>query len=267
MVPVSRNTLQMSPLCAAAVALSLTGCLGHEDESARTQAPPSTEVGTAISAANAANFAAEALAAATALEFGTSAAVGRILIVEASNVVRTDTVRSFDARPLTKTQTVIDVNMKVNNDIIESVKGGLLVDDLDTICSVRCDHEMTSDLLTTERRIAGVVRATRSLSQVRLQDSQTTSSEDVSLAASFAVSGSFPVLGQISFQVQTPVPLLFQNAKSQPASGVVKASGNGNTSVTATLEGDKVRLQVDTNGDGTTDVEETLSRAAINALM
>jgi hypothetical protein len=76
----------------------------------------------------------------------------------------------------------------------------------------------------------------------------------------------FPVLGDVSFKVETPAPLVLGGTFF--ISGQVRITGAGNTSVLITAAGDgsgSVLLQLDSDGDGVVDLELSITLAELLA--
>jgi hypothetical protein len=81
----------------------------------------------------------------------------------------------------------------------------------------------------------------------------------------FTISGSLGKLGNTSFSVTT-LTAFKQNGSSYPYEGVMKITATDNTSVTLTaIDSTSVKLDIDSDGDGTTNQTNTITWAALTA--
>lgn len=121
--------------------------------------------------------------------------------------------------------------------------------------------------VSVERRINQRANAAYSLTALtRSIEVDTTASANI-LKFSYTASGSFPVLGATRFQVNTP-----QNVSLGlgAVTGAIKVAGAGGSTLLLTFLGDNVvsvRLDLDTNGDGTIDQTQTRTADALVKLV
>jgi hypothetical protein len=124
----------------------------------------------------------------------------------------------------------------------------------------------TANLLAGSRSLGGVVVSTYSVSGLQRQEVLDIAAGQFILDTSYVVSGSFPELGEVSFKVETPVPLV--EGGTFFISGQVRITGAGNASVLITAAGDgsdSLLVQVDANGDGVIDLELNVTLAELLA--
>jgi hypothetical protein len=162
-------------------------------------------------------------------------------------------VSALNETTISFTATTTDLQATVGN-VAERSSGSLTLSlnfgDLDQV-----SFSATSDLFTVERSVGGVLRSSRSLRGLDLQQGISLVDGTVSISADFTASGLFPDLGEASFQVVTVAPLVIPPDEVHPTSGQVKVTGGNGSSITIIVGADSVQLQVDANGDGTVDQE------------
>jgi hypothetical protein len=125
----------------------------------------------------------------------------------------------------------------------------------------------SSTNITTQRLRNGVVRATRTLTALNVSELLNNATGQTTTTAAFVASGSFPQLGQGSFEVQTRQPMVRDGGALRPRTGQIKIIGANNTSVLATVLATGMRLDIDSDGNGTIDATRTLTWAEIDALL
>ncbi len=106
---------------------------------------------------------------------------------------------------------------------------------------------------TVERRVNGVSKTTRTLQNLDVfrkdvQDTKTSTS-----FVSFTATGTFPTLGEASFQVSTITAIIIPAGTFQPTSGEIQITGANGTNVIIRIGADTVLLEIDTNGDAKAD--------------
>jgi hypothetical protein len=124
----------------------------------------------------------------------------------------------------------------------------------------------TSDLIAGSRSVDGVVVSSYSVSDLQRQEALDIAAGQFILDTRYVASGTFPVLGSVSFKVETPVPLVIGGTFF--ISGQVRITGADNTSVLITAAGDgsdSVLLQLDSDGDGVIDLELSITLAELLA--
>jgi hypothetical protein len=124
----------------------------------------------------------------------------------------------------------------------------------------------TSDRIAGSRSVDGVVVSSYSVSDLQRQEALDIAAGQFILDTSYVASGTFPVLGDVSFKVETPAPLVLGGTFF--ISGQVRITGAGNTSVLITAAGDgsgSVLLQLDSDGDGAVDLELSITLAELLA--
>jgi len=115
-----------------------------------------------------------------------------------------------------------------------------------------------------DRLLNGNVRASRTLLDFDYGSTLTVASGSTSETFSYTLSGSFPRLGEVSMVVATTQPVVTADGALHPTSGAAKITGRNNKSVAITVLPTGLQLDIDSNGDGTTDVQVTPTWAAID---
>jgi hypothetical protein len=138
---------------------------------------------------------------------------------------------------------------------------------IDDTNSATTQVAFSSANITTERLRNGVVRATRSLSNLNVRESLNNATGQTTTTAAFIASGNFPRLGQGSFEVQTVQPIVRNGGALRPSSGQIKIFGASNASVLATVVATGMQLDIDSDGNGTVDSSRTLTWTEIDALL
>ena len=136
---------------------------------------------------------------------------------------------------------------------------------LDETSSATTTLTLSGSSLSFDRLVNGAARATRTLSNYNYQLATTLATGTTSQSFSFTASGSFPRFGTVSFAAQTTQPIVTLAGAAHPSSGAGKVTGANGTSVTVTVISTGVRLDVDTNGDGTIDATLTRMWAELDA--
>jgi hypothetical protein len=126
---------------------------------------------------------------------------------------------------------------------------------------------LSSSNITTQRLRNGVVRATRSLSDLNVRESINNATGQTTTTAAFIASGNFPRLGEGSFEVQTLQPIIRDGGALRPRTGQIKIIGASNASVLATVVATGMQLDIDNDGNGTVDNTRTLTWSEIDALL
>lgn len=121
--------------------------------------------------------------------------------------------------------------------------------------------------ITTERLRNGVMRATRSLTNLNVRESLNNTTGQTTTTAAFIASGNFPRLGEGSFEVQPVQPIIRDGDALRPRSGQIRILGANNASVLATVVATGLQLDIDSDGNGTVDSSRTLTWAEIDALL
>jgi hypothetical protein len=122
-----------------------------------------------------------------------------------------------------------------------------------------------SSALTVRRLDAsGAVVATRALSAYELATTTTISTGNRSVIFQYDVSGNFPGLGDASFSARTNGPLVSAGSATHPGAGLAQVTGE-NSSVSITALTDGAQLDIDEDGDGTTDSTLTPTWEALDA--
>jgi hypothetical protein len=126
---------------------------------------------------------------------------------------------------------------------------------------------MNGTTLGMDRYLAGSIVASRALGNFRSNETVFGSTRSVSVLGT--VSGNFPRLGvNRNFDLQTLVPLVADAAARYPKSGQLKVLGSGGTSATLTvIDSASVKLEFDTNGDGTAEGSTTLTWVELLAFL
>ena len=146
----------------------------------------------------------------------------------------------------------------------ERLNGGMRIT-LDETSSATTAITLSGSSLSFDRLVNGAARATRTLSNYNYQLATTLATGTTSQSFSFTASGSFPRFGTVSFAAQTTQPIVTLAGAAHPSSGAGKVTGANGTSVTVTVISTGVRLDVDTNGDGTIDATLTRTWAELDA--
>jgi hypothetical protein len=162
------------------------------------------------------------------------------------------TLRTFDV--------VVDDLALALNGLQQSVAGNARVV-ANTTDANRPTSTTTSERITVTRRVNGTVASTHSITALLRDEVLDAGKGGSSFTTRMTTAGTFPSLGEASFQIETPQPLV-KGADIFFASGQIKVTGSGNTSVLITALGDGaggMNLKIDTNGDGVVDVEQTVT--------
>jgi hypothetical protein len=126
---------------------------------------------------------------------------------------------------------------------------------------------LSSTTITSQRLRNGVLRATRTLSNLNVRESTNNTTGQSTTTAAFIASGNFPRLGEGSFEVQTLQSIIRNGGALRPSSGQIKILGANNASVLATIVATGMQLDVDSDGNGAIDNTRTLTWAEIDALL
>jgi hypothetical protein len=110
-----------------------------------------------------------------------------------------------------------------------------------------------------DRLVSGTVRSTRSLIDYDYLGVTTISTGSLAETVSFVASGDFRVIGTVSFSVATTQAVVTDAGDEHPSAGSAVVTGAGGTSVKITVVDGGVRLDVDLDGNGSTD--RTLQRS------
>ena len=117
---------------------------------------------------------------------------------------------------------------------------------------------MTSSSLSYDRLVNGTARATRTLSNYSFAEDETVADGSTSTTFSYSASGSFPNFGTVAFDAQTTQAIVVPGGATVPSSGAGKVTGANGSSVTITVVSGGVKLDVDTDGNGT--IDATINR-------
>lgn len=109
------------------------------------------------------------------------------------------------------------------------------------------------------------MRAARTMSSYTLDLARTTATGSVAANFNFKCSGTFPNISAVSFDVRTTQAFVAPRGATRPTSGVAKVTGANGSNATITVVSGGVRLDVDTNGDGTVDSTQSLTWAQLEA--
>jgi hypothetical protein len=112
---------------------------------------------------------------------------------------------------------------------------------------------MASGALSMDRLQAGIVRATRSLTDYHYRLETTLATGSSAETFSYTASGTFPRIGNVSFTAQTTQPVITAAGAVYPSAGAGKVSGANGSSLAITVTGSGLQLDVDRNGDSVVD--------------
>lgn len=145
--------------------------------------------------------------------------------------------------------------------ITERVDGALSlrIDETDPALSVL---RVTSTRLDFDRIVAGRVRASRTLFDYDYRGVTTVSTGVTDERLSFVASGTFRVIGEASFTVETLQPVSTPSGAEHPSAGVLRVTGAEGGTLTATVIADGLRIEVDDDGDGS--IDTTLVRTWVD---
>ena len=115
------------------------------------------------------------------------------------------------------------------------------------------------------RSVDGQQRASYSMLNSTLTSELNVATATVSTTANFTASGTFTGLGDVSYKVETLVPLQGPVDAAHPTSGSLKITGAGNGTVTLVLGVTSVQVMADYNGDGVIDSNTTRTWEDIDA--
>lgn len=127
--------------------------------------------------------------------------------------------------------------------------------------------EVSSGGFTFERLVAGQVRATRTLIDYQYRSVETNATGDSSETFSYTATGSFPRLGEVSWQANTTASVVTPGNALHPSSGAGKVTGASGRSVAITVIATGLHLDIDQTGDGVVDVTRDLTWAEVDALL
>ena len=116
---------------------------------------------------------------------------------------------------------------------------------------------VTSGSFSFERLVAGSVRATRTLTDYAYRIETVNATGDTRETFSFTASGTFPKLGRVSLVAATTQPVITPNGALRPTSGAGVVTGANGSNVAITVTSTGLRLDVDSNGDGSVDATLT----------
>lgn len=140
--------------------------------------------------------------------------------------------------------------------ITERIDGTLSLrqDDTDPTRSLL---RVSSSRFTFDRLVGSTLRATRSVLDYLYDQTTTVATGATSETFSYVATGSFPRLGEVSFEAATTQPVVTPGGAEHPSSGAGKVTGANGTSVAITVTATGVELAVDNDGDG--DIERTIT--------
>lgn len=124
---------------------------------------------------------------------------------------------------------------------------------IDTRIPGQIDTLATSTSSTVERRINGVSKTARTLQNLDLSRKDVQDTNTSTSFVSFTATGTFPTLGEASFQVSTITAIIIPAGTFQPTSGEIQATGANGTNVIIRIGADTVLLEIDTDGNGSVD--------------
>jgi hypothetical protein len=128
--------------------------------------------------------------------------------------------------------------------------------------------EVTAPVLTLQQLVNNVVRTSRSLIAFDYDLNITNATGVATETIAFTATGSFPVLGDVSFIVSTAAPIVSTSIfDDRPSSGSIVITGAANRSVTVTVVSGGARFDVDRTGDAAIDDSTTLTWSEIDALV
>lgn len=143
--------------------------------------------------------------------------------------------------------------------VLERQNGAVRVSFNDELIEPRIAGELeikaTSLGATTERRINGVSKTTRTLQNLDVFRKDVLTTRTSTSFVSFTATGTFPTLGETSFEVSTITAIIIPAGTFQPTSGEIQVKGANGTSVIIRVGADTVLLEIDTNGDTQADAQ------------
>jgi hypothetical protein len=169
------------------------------------------------------------------------------------------TLVSFNDAGTVFTVDVVLTNLRATTgNVVERLDGSMRMS-IDNSNPAQDIVTLSTPFIATERVVAGQVRASRSLRELTMQEVLDNATGNLTTTSAFVASGNFPELGDVSFRVQTVQALVTPVQEVHPTSGVLRVTGANNTSALLTIGPDTVQVDVDNNGDGTTDTTLTLT--------
>lgn len=136
--------------------------------------------------------------------------------------------------------------------VTERVDGSLSMRIDETDPAVSALH-ITASRLDFDRIVAGRVRAARTLFDYDYLGVTTLATGRTEETLAFVASGTFRVIGEASFTVETLEPVGSAFGAEHPSEGVMRVTGANGTSLTATVVATGLQIEVDSDGDGDID--------------
>lgn len=125
---------------------------------------------------------------------------------------------------------------------------------------------VAGDSFRYARSVDGQLRASRTLLDYQARSVTDSGTGDTSTTFSYTVGGSFPRLGEVSWQASTLEPLVTPAGAALPVSGQIEANGAEGSSVAITVTATGLHLEIDSSGDGRVDDTRDLSWDEVDAL-
>ena len=123
---------------------------------------------------------------------------------------------------------------------------------------------VTSPSISFDRLVNGTTRATRTLSNYSFTEDETLADGSTSTTFAYSVSGTFPRFGTVAFDAQTTQAIVVPGGSQFPTAGAGKVTGANGSSVAITVIAGGVKLDVDTDGNGTVDATITRTWAELS---
>jgi hypothetical protein len=125
----------------------------------------------------------------------------------------------------------------------------------------------TGSSMTTQRIVNGQVVASRTVANFDLRSTLDDATGQGTTTAALIASGTFPRLGEGSFQVETLQPVVTPGGAVRPSSGRLRATGANGGNIVITVQSTGLLLEIDRDGNGTIDATRTLTWAEVDDLV
>ncbi len=134
---------------------------------------------------------------------------------------------------------------------------------IDESVATRSLLRVTSDAFGFRRLVGGTVRTTRTLFDYDYRLETATATGQTTESFAYVASGTFPLLGEVSFAVESTAPVVTPGGAAHPASGAATVTGRNGTTLDLTVVPTGVKLDLDRAGDGSVDWSRTVTWATI----